>query len=811
LLLEQLVSQLDRPAGFSWPLWVLSVVALLFLLPALTLGATSPLIAALALSRSNRLGSTVGNVYAWGAGGSIVGTFLTGFYLVDILGSRAIIALIAVTLAILAAIMAGKRRIFKTVVLVGWLQFFLFTWAAASATQPTWRAAFDQVAAWTSFGRADVSGVRRTAWAQFGDSVGLQLHQLGLVLRLRDDQVGRYYDESRYSYIHIADGRQNGVPVKILRLDKLIHSFYDPARPTALHYDYEQIYAAVTMAATAHRDERLSVRIPEFPDWDDIRAKLPAEVEFDEASRTLTLSRIDAEIAEKLLRLSPDADFWLAVNQLTYATTRPGWGGQESHTLSALPADVVLPANLNGMIRYDNRLRLLTAYQPITAEVHQRLIDLAPDSPWYHAIDELRGQAGSVSAFFIGGGGYIFPRWLAAEFPGAARIDVAELDPAVREAVVAEMGLTPKDETRITTIIGDARQVIDERLKENRRREERNELPIRYDLVYGDAFNDFSVPWHLTTLEFQQKLKELLSPEGVLQVNLIDIYPRTVYPGRPVGRAEIDFENFLPKKLTKDAELPPNQFVAVRPEFGPVEVQSLAANKFRLRVNGIVDDRQEQALLALDPRNSAWTEAIAELAEKSRRSEPFAGQVPAALIPAQQTPHTWISAAEPFAALELEPTESGQFVLGYRGWMSDEARQKLAALDPSNAPWQAALAELQQKTRAAPTGKFLSRYVYTAALAFPNVYVFSTSTNIASRTTRDTFIVVCTLSPLDLTRLDRTGYWPGKPFATRETAAEGAVTDSSHMGALLALAGGQALTDDFAPVDNLLLPIFAGN
>ena len=810
LLLEQMVDKLDRPESFSWPFWVLTVVALLFLLPAMALGATSPLIAALALSRSNRLGSTVGNVYAWGACGSIVGTFLTGFYLVDVLGSRAIVGLIAISLAVLAATMAAKRRIFRTVVLVGWLQLFLFTWSAASATETSWGGALDRFAAVTGFLRSDDGGVRRAAWYRFGSNVGLKLHELGLVLRLRDDQIGRYYDESRYSYIHVAEGRQNGVPVKILRLDKLIHSFYDPAEPTALHYDYEEIYAAVTKTAVADRQETLSTKVPDFAEWDDIREQLPAAAQFEEASRTLTLDRIDAELTERLLRLAPDADYWFAVNQLASATTRPGWGGMEAYTLDGLPPEVSIPEDLAGKIRFDNRLRLLTAYAPVTPELHQRLIDLSPRSPWYWAILNLRGQAGQISAFFIGGGGYIFPRWLASEFPGTNRIDVAELDPAVREAVVAELGLTPEDEARITTIIGDARQVVDERLKENRQRIARNEPPITYDFIYGDAFNDFSVPWHLTTLEFQRKLKELLSPDGVLQVNLIDVYPRAEYPGRPLGHAEIAYDNFLPPGLMKDPVFPPNQFIAVRPKFGPIEVQMLAAGKYRLRTSRILDDRYRDQLLSLDPQNSIWTKAVDKLVDETRHSEPFPGQVPAALIPAQQSPYVWMSAPEPFAAFELQPTESGQYVLGYRGAMSDDARRKLSELDPQNAAWQTALTELQQATRKTQAGQFLSRYVYTASLAFPNVYVFSTSTNIALRTNRDTFIIVCSLEPMDLTRLDRTDYWSGQPFATLETTgAEAAVTLSGHMGALLEMARGQALTDDFAPVDNLLLPIFA--
>ena len=66
LWLDQLVGTIPRPDAFSWPAWIVTVVALIFVLPALALGATSPLVASMAIDRSSKTGSTVGNVYAWG-------------------------------------------------------------------------------------------------------------------------------------------------------------------------------------------------------------------------------------------------------------------------------------------------------------------------------------------------------------------------------------------------------------------------------------------------------------------------------------------------------------------------------------------------------------------------------------------------------------------------------------------------------------------------------------------------------------------------------------------------------------------------
>ncbi|HBY98550.1 MAG TPA: spermidine synthase, partial [Chloroflexi bacterium] len=51
-----------------------------------------------------------------------------------------------------------------------------------------------------------------------------------------------------------------------------------------------------------------------------------------------------------------------------------------------------------------------------------------------------------------------------------------------------------------------------------------NELPAdtRYDFIFGDAFNDFSVPYHLTTREFASQVRAHLAPDGLYLVNIID-------------------------------------------------------------------------------------------------------------------------------------------------------------------------------------------------------------------------------------------------------------------------------------------------
>jgi spermidine synthase/MFS family permease len=115
-----------------------------------------------------------------------------------------------------------------------------------------------------------------------------------------------------------------------------------------------------------------------------------------------------------------------------------------------------------------------------------------------------------LRTLFLGGGAYTFQRYMQYKFPGTS-VDVAEIDPAVTRANFMATGL-PRD-TPIKTTWGDARQFI-----------ERYHDVKRYDLVFGDAFNDFSVPWHLTTQEFNEKLAKMLGPDGVYMINIIDAY-----------------------------------------------------------------------------------------------------------------------------------------------------------------------------------------------------------------------------------------------------------------------------------------------
>jgi predicted membrane-bound spermidine synthase len=144
---------------------------------------------------------------------------------------------------------------------------------------------------------------------------------------------------------------------------------------------------------------------------------------------------------------------------------------------------------------------------------------------------QLAARQPALRALFIGGGGYTFPRYLEAVYP-QAQLEVAEIDPAVTQAAYTHMGLGP--DTRVRSYNRDARLVLDEL----------GAAGGQYDLIFGDAFNDLSIPYHLTTQEFAEKLRRVVAPDGVYLANVIDdpsrgefmrAYIRTLATAFPYG------------------------------------------------------------------------------------------------------------------------------------------------------------------------------------------------------------------------------------------------------------------------------------
>lgn len=339
----------------NWPLRVFSHVALVFLVPSTLLGTISPVVAKMALDRGLPTGRTVGDIYAWGAAGSIAGTFLTGFYLIAAMGTIAIIWSVGAVL-LLMAILYWTRL---------WL---LYLWAAIFTALVT-------------------MGMAPANWAK----------DLGASIALREKPKPNiiYEDESQYCYIAV-QRISDEVDKRTFMQDKLVHSQIIMEDINNLQYFYTHIYAAITRALSQNKD--------------------------------------------------------------------------------------------------------------------------------------------SISVMVIGGGGYVYPRYIEKNWPGS-RIDVAEIDPGVTKAAMQAFGL--QRDTTINTFTMDARNYVDELLEKQRNGDE---IP-RYDFIYEDAINDYSVPSQLVTKEFNDKIAQILKENGVYMVNLLDTYDDGQFLGSMVNTLQQTFPN----------------------------------------------------------------------------------------------------------------------------------------------------------------------------------------------------------------------------------------------------------------------------
>ncbi len=404
LWLAQYADTWWRPDSISWPGWVLLNVTVIFITPAVMLGTIGPVVAKMALDEGKRTGSTMGNIYAWAAAGSIFGTFLTGFVLIDLIGTRAIVMSVAAVLALIGLGIASTQ----------------------------FRAGGAFIGIWLGLlGGLNLIAFGPWPWAQ----------ELGVFVLLRPDHSDLvYYDESNYFAIQVYDAEERD-NARILALDNLVHSYVSGDDVTDLIYDYETVYAAIVGRTT--------------------------------------------------------------------------------------PNDV------------------------------------------------------GLRSLFIGGGGFVFPRYMDAVYP-VAGIDVAEIDPAVKLAAQRALYLPADDDTRIRTHTMAARTLIDGLLRAG--------AGGSYDFIFGDAFNDLSVPYHLTTREFTAKLGELLKPSGVYMINVIDIYREGLgrFLGAFVATSRESFPYVYVFSSTSDGPTDERDTFVVACSRQPLDLHNLGARAVDLEFEGVL-------------------------------------------------------------------------------------------------------------------------------------------------------------------------------------------------------------------------------
>ena len=108
---------------------------------------------------------------------------------------------------------------------------------------------------------------------------------------------------------------------------------------------------------------------------------------------------------------------------------------------------------------------------------------------------------------FIGLGGGTVSMAVHHYFPGVP-IDNIDLDPAVVEVAKKYFGFKEDDCMKV--------YVRDGRVQARRLMRDKT----KYDIIFVDAFRGGYFPYHLTTKEFMEILKALLTPEGIVVSNL---------------------------------------------------------------------------------------------------------------------------------------------------------------------------------------------------------------------------------------------------------------------------------------------------
>lgn len=127
-----------------------------------------------------------------------------------------------------------------------------------------------------------------------------------------------------------------------------------------------------------------------------------------------------------------------------------------------------------------------------------------------HVLDQVGEPGQPITAVHLGGGALTLPRYIEATRPGS-RQQVIELEQDLIDFVREHLPLQRGANIRIR--YGDAREVM-------------GKLPTglhgNVEVVIVDVFSGARTPAHVTSVEFYTEAAKLLSPNGVLIVNVAD-------------------------------------------------------------------------------------------------------------------------------------------------------------------------------------------------------------------------------------------------------------------------------------------------
>ncbi|MGD2044390.1 MAG: fused MFS/spermidine synthase [Acidimicrobiia bacterium] len=118
---------------------------------------------------------------------------------------------------------------------------------------------------------------------------------------------------------------------------------------------------------------------------------------------------------------------------------------------------------------------------------------------------ETETSPGPLNMVSIGGGGFTLPGYVEETRPGSENT-VLEIDRRLVEIGRDDLALSDD----VEVVVEDARISL-------------RDIPeASADVVVGDAYSGASVPWHLTTVQFNTQIARVMKPGGIYVMNVID-------------------------------------------------------------------------------------------------------------------------------------------------------------------------------------------------------------------------------------------------------------------------------------------------
>lgn len=186
------------------------------------------------------------------------------------------------------------------------------------------------------------------------------------------------------------------------------------------------------------------------------------------------------------------------------------------HIESGVIAEITLPGGEKALLEHDRfRPGMITLVVDGTPQSQVDLDDPSALGFEYvqrigNVIDLIGDPGQAISAVHLGAGALTLPRYVTATRPGS-RQQVIEIEQPLVDFVREHLPL-PRD-SGIRVRYGDAREKL-------------GNLPPAMrgntDLVVVDVFSGARIPAHVTTVEFYRAVRELLSPTGLVAVNIAD-------------------------------------------------------------------------------------------------------------------------------------------------------------------------------------------------------------------------------------------------------------------------------------------------